>query len=152
MKRINQLIELLEEETFQEDDFDSFVNLFRKSNGKIPITIQKLIVWHKLYPEYMYIARTRNDHLELHINRDAIMNDGVELKTLQNFERCLREVSPKLMVLQTTHSFKNPTKVYGFKDPMEIFGSDRVVLGFKEQKARKRGRNCNEGNSAEENE
>jgi len=138
MKRIDQLIELLENDIHQDDEFDAFIDLFRKTNGKISMTIRNLVILRDQFPEDITIVRSPNDHLELHINREALIYDGLELKVLQNFERCLRGVSPRLIVLQTTHSCSNTVKIYGFKDPVNVFGSDRTLVTKKERKLRKK--------------
>lgn len=122
---LDELLKAIEQST-PNTDFDAFCELFRKANSKLAGPIINLIAWQQKYPAEIYVIRTADDHLELCVNRAAILDEhGAKLKTLQHFERCLASVKPKLVVLQSTHKRSNPIKRYGFRDTVKIFGTER---------------------------
>lgn len=81
----------------------------------------------------MWITRTIDGHLELTYDRPQLIRKfamteelDVARKTVQNFERCLHSVKPKLIVLESTHG--KDLKRVGFHDPAEIFGTARTMV------------------------
>ena len=84
----------------------------------------------------MWICRSADNHLELTYDRPALIkfiatrHEAVEMdvarKTVQNFERCLNSVKPKLIVLESTHG--KDVKRIGFASPELIFGTERSVF------------------------
>lgn len=118
-----------------QENFEAFVELFRKLNGKIAQPICNLMAWRKKYLAEIYVIKTDDNHLELCINRISLINNhGVGRKRMQCFDRCLATVKPKLIVLQSTHSHANPIKRYGFQDPLTLFGSEKSSITLRESK------------------
>lgn len=54
-------------------------------------------------------------------------------KIVQNFERCLNTVKPKLVVLESTHG--KDIKRVGFENPETLFGTPRSVVSKKMERA-----------------
>ena len=111
MKRTRELIDELESQ-LKEDVFNSFIELFRKSNGKLPQPIQNIINLNKTHPDKIYIVLNDKHYLELHIKRRLLIQSGLELRELQNFERSLRNMKPRLTVIQSTHKVAVESKIY----------------------------------------
>ena len=120
-------------------DLEDFLELFKKpGSDKIPKPIVRLKEWYAENRDKMWIARTADGHLELTYDRPSLIRKfaqsseaaenklEVARKTVQNFERCLNSVKPKLIVLESTHG-KNLKRV-GFQAPEEIFGSARTSV------------------------
>ena len=132
-------------------DLSEFVNLFKKGSKKIPKPIKRLSKWYVENRDKMWIMRTEDGHLELTYDRPQLIrkmansaeNSGenkMELarKTVQNFERCLNSVKPKLIVLESTHG--KDLKRVGFFEPVAIFGSARSVIPRKVERQEHRSR------------
>jgi hypothetical protein len=119
-------------------DLEEFVDLFRKPGSeKIPKPIKRLTRWFLENQDKMWINRTDDGHLELTYDRPQLIrkfasddqsDNNLEnaRKKVQNFERCLNSVKPKLIVLESTHG--KDVKRVGFFSPEIIFGSARTSI------------------------
>jgi len=100
----------LELEIESSSTFTNFIKPFKLKNGKYPKTINKLIKLHIEYPTHIYAIYEDNVFI-LCIKRPALIkvfekihrDYDYALTIIQNFERCLMLVKPKLKVLQSTH-------------------------------------------------
>jgi hypothetical protein len=106
--------------------------------AKIPKPIKRLVEWFLDNRDKMWISRSADGHLELTYDRPQLIRfftgqfaNHVETarKTVQNFERCLNSVKPKLIVLESTHG--KDVKRIGFASPETIFGTERSSLSQK---------------------
>ncbi len=121
-------------------ELGEFVECFRRAGaGKVPKPIVRLVEWFQDNEDKMWIVRSSDNHLELTYDRPLLIrrlaerDGGVHLQTarkiVQNFERCLNSVKPKLVVLESTHG--KDIKRIGFAVPEVIFGSARTVASAK---------------------
>ncbi len=123
------------------DDLQEFVDCFKKSGSdKVPKPIKRLVEWYLENRDKMWICRSGDGHLELTYDRpqlirhftekmDCASHVDIARKTVQNFERCLNSVKPKLIVLESTHG--KDLKRIGFAAPETIFGTERSSLSQK---------------------
>ncbi len=118
-------------------DLMDFVDCFKKTgSGKVPKPIVRLVEWFAEHEDKMWILRNADNHLELAYDRPQLIQcftSSSELetarKTVQNFERCLNSVKPKLVVLESTHG--KDIKRIGFAAPEVIFGTERTIVSQK---------------------
>jgi hypothetical protein len=121
-----------------------FVECFKKiGSGKVPKPIARLVEWFEMHDDKMWIVRNADNHLELAYDRPQLIQcfaGAGELdsarKTVQNFERCLNSVKPKLVVLESTHG--KDVKRIGFAAPELIFGTQRTVVSQKVERQQSR--------------
>jgi hypothetical protein len=128
---------------YEAANFVEFIDVFKKKEDKLPKTIKRLVSWFRDNLDKMWVVRTTDNHLELTYNRPRLIRESdpdldAARKIVQNFERCLNAVTPKLIVLESTHGTE--IKRIGFKTPETIFGSARSTLSPKELNAQRKSR------------
>jgi hypothetical protein len=85
------------------DDFTRFVELFRTKNGKLPKPINNLVRWRDQFQDLIRVEIVA-DHFELVYDRRKILARLSNKLKFINFERGLRSMKQKLILIQSTHA------------------------------------------------